>query len=62
LQMLLSLHVLHRKGSLKKCYHFYLKGEPERAKEYLQVAYDLGGDTKYKTFAKEQLLNIGEIR
>lgn len=37
-----------------------LKGEPERAKEYLQVAYDLGGDTKYKTFAKEQLLNIGD--
>ena len=27
-----------------------------RAKEYLQVAYDLGGYTKYKKFAEEQLL------
>lgn len=32
-----------------------LKGEPERAKEYLQAAYDLGGDTKYKKFAEAQL-------
>ena len=35
-----------------------LKGEPERAKEYLQVAYDLGGDTKYKVFAEENLKAI----
>lgn len=35
-----------------------LKGEPERAREYLQVAYDLGGDTKYKKFAEESLQKI----
>lgn len=34
---------------------YVLKGEPERAKEYLQVAYDLGGDTKYKVFAEQNL-------
>ena len=35
-----------------------LKGEPERAKEYLQTAYDLGGDTKYKTFAEKYLKEL----
>ena len=35
-----------------------LKGEPERAKEYLQVACDIGGDTKYKKFAEELLQKI----
>lgn len=35
-----------------------LKGEPERAKEYLQTAYDLGGDTKYKTFAEKNLKEL----
>lgn len=35
-----------------------LKGEPERAREYLQVAYDLGGDTKYKKFAEENLKKL----
>ena len=29
-----------------------------RAIEYLQVAYDLDGDTKYKKFAEEQLQKI----
>ena len=37
---------------------FILKGEPEKAREYLQVAYDLGGDTKYKKFAEENLKAI----
>ena len=37
---------------------YVLKGEPERAREYLQVAYDLGGDTKYKMFAEEILKAI----
>ena len=36
-----------------------LKGETERAKEYLQVAYAEGGDTKFKSLA-EKLLK-GEI-
>lgn len=35
-----------------------LKGEPERAREYLQTAYDLGGDTKYKKHAEERLREI----
>ena len=50
---------------LTKCSYSYalgkllaLKGEPERAREYLQVAYDLGGDTKYKKFAAEQLQKL----
>ena len=37
---------------------YFLKGEPERAREYLQVACDLGGDTKYKMFAEEILKAI----
>jgi hypothetical protein len=36
----------------------FLKGEPERARKYLQVAIDLGGDTKYKKFAEELLQKI----
>ena len=32
-----------------------LKGEPERAKEYLKVAYEKGGDTKYRKYAEEKL-------
>jgi len=35
-----------------------LKGEPERAKDYFQTAYELGGDTKYKRFAGEQLQKL----
>lgn len=35
-----------------------LKGETVRAKEYLQVAYELGGDTKFKRFAQEKLQNL----
>ena len=35
-----------------------LKGEPERARKYLQVANDLGGDTKYKKFAEELLKKL----
>ena len=35
-----------------------LKGEPERAKEYLQTAYELGGDTKFRIRAEELLKNI----
>ena len=35
-----------------------LKGEPERAKEYLQTAYDSGGDTKYKKHAGELLQTL----
>lgn len=37
-----------------------LKGEPERARKYLQVAIDLGGDTKYKKFAEELLQEINQ--
>ena len=37
---------------------FVLKGEPDKAREYLQVAYDLGGDTKYKKFAEQNLKAI----
>jgi len=36
----------------------FLKGEPEKAEKYLQAAYDLGGDTKYKKFAGEYLQKI----
>jgi len=36
----------------------FLKGEHERAKEYLQTAYDLGGDSKYKKFAEEFLQKL----
>ena len=35
-----------------------LKGEPERARKYLQTAVDLGGDTKYKKFAEELLAKL----
>lgn len=35
-----------------------LKGEPERARDYLQTAYDLGGDTKYKTFAEKYIQEL----
>ena len=35
-----------------------LKGEPERARKYLQVAIDLGGDTKYKKFAEELIKKL----
>ena len=38
----------------------FLKGEPERARKYLQKAVDLGGDTKYKKFAEELLLKLDE--
>ena len=38
----------------------FLKGEPERARKYLQVAIDLGGDTKYKKFAEELLQEINQ--
>ena len=37
-----------------------LKGEPERAKEYLQVACNVGGDTKYKKFSEELLQKIAD--
>lgn len=37
-----------------------LKGEPERAKEYLQAAYDVGGDTKYRKKAEEQLAKLSQ--
>ena len=37
---------------------YVLQGEPERAREYLQTAYDLGGDTKYKKHAEELLREI----
>ena len=36
----------------------YLKGEPQKAKEYLQVPIELGGDTKYKWFAEDILAKI----
>lgn len=35
-----------------------LKGEPERARKYLQTATDLGGDSKYKKFAEGFLQKI----
>ncbi len=35
-----------------------LQGEPEKARAYLQTAYDLGGDTKYKRYAEERLKEI----
>ena len=35
-----------------------LKGNPERAKEYLHIACNIGGDTKYKKFAEELLQKI----
>ena len=35
-----------------------LKGEPDKAREYLQVASRFGGDTKYKKFADEMLRNL----
>lgn len=38
-----------------------LKGEPERALDYLQVAYESGGDTKYKKFAEEKLKAAGFV-
>lgn len=37
-----------------------LKGEPERARKYLQTAIDLGGDTKYRKFAEELLRQIDQ--
>lgn len=37
---------------------YVLQGDPERAREYLQTAYDLGGDTKYKKHAEELLREI----
>ena len=39
---------------------FVLKGEPLRAKDYLQKAIDLGGDTKYCKKAEEELLALQE--
>ena len=36
----------------------FLKGEPERARKYLQTAVDLGGDTKYRKFAEVLLEKI----
>ena len=35
-----------------------LKNEPERAKEFLQTAYEYGGDTKYRFMAEEMLKNL----
>lgn len=35
-----------------------LKNEPERAREYLQKASEIGGDTKYKKRADELLLTL----
>lgn len=35
-----------------------LKGEPAKAREYLQVASEFGGDTKYKKLADEMLRNL----
>lgn len=35
-----------------------LKGEPDKAREYLQVASRFGGDTKYKKFADEMLYKL----
>lgn len=37
---------------------YVLQGDPDRAREYLQAAYDLGGDTKYKKHAEELLREI----
>ena len=37
-----------------------LKGEPERARDYLQTAYDLSGDTKFKKLAGEQLEKLAQ--
>ena len=37
-----------------------LKGEPEKAKEYLNVAYEKGGDTKFRKFAEEKLMMLAE--
>ena len=37
-----------------------LKGEAERAKQYLNVAYEKGGDTKYRKFAEEKLMMLAE--
>ena len=37
-----------------------LKGEPEKAKEYLNVACEKGGDTKFRKFAEEKLKMLAE--
>ena len=37
-----------------------LKGDSESAKEYLKVAYELGGDTKYRKIAEDKLQMLNE--
>ena len=37
-----------------------MKGETEKAKEYLNVAYEKGGDTKFRKFAEEKLMMLAE--
>ena len=37
-----------------------LKGEPDRAKEYLNVACEKGGDTKFRKLAEEKLKMLAE--